>query len=82
MKNDFYADNDNLEAALHTAMQFTFDEAWMEAHRMTKEQTEIDANRMPFFVAMIDYQKMVNFRRLPAKPAHLICLAEMERMAH
>jgi hypothetical protein len=37
--------------------------------------------RMPKFMAMIDYQEMINFRRLPAEPAHILCLAEMELRA-
>ena len=85
MKNtshDFHADNDNLEIALFTANRLTEDEAWTDAHRYTIEQAHMDANRMPVFIAMIDYQEMINFRRLPPEPAHLICLAEMERMAH
>lgn len=84
MKNtaDFYEENDNLEAALHIATLFTFDEAWLQAHRMTKEQAEIDSTRLPYDTAMNDYQDMVRFRKLSPEASHLFCLAEKERMAH
>lgn len=34
--------------------------------------------RMPEFMARIDYQEMINFRKLPPVPAHIFCLAEIE----
>ena len=81
-KNDFHADNDTLEAALHTATLFTLDEAWVEAHRLTVEQAHIDNNRYSVWMAAIDAQEMTNYRRMSADEAWDTYKAEESQKAN
>ncbi len=82
-KADFYNDNDNLEAALHTANLFTFGEAWLQAHRYTKEQAYIDIERKPdTLITRLDAYEMLNLRSLPEGEAWDSFKAEEARKAN